>query len=515
MTIRFTAQFIFAFIALAVLELSTPLQAAASGKPQSPARVSQPSKPFLALAPCQVPGVKGEARCGTYSVYEDREAKKGRKLELKVVVLPALNPKPEPDALVYLQGGPGLAATESAAAVAQIFADARQNRDILLVDQRGTGRANGLNCDLLGNDNDPQSYLGEFLPLDAVRTCRDELSKRADLRLYTTPLAMDDLDDVRAALGYEKLNLVGSSYGTRAAQVYLARHPAHVRTVVLQGPTTTDAKLPSEYAKDAQHALDLLFQDCNADPSCHDAFPNLRAEFQTVIERLRSKPTNATVMHPRTRTPVHVEISLDAFTETVRNLLYRTETASRLPLLIHMASGNNFDTFGTFSIGYTRSLGALLSMGMWMSIVSAEDSPFVDLKQAAKIAEGTFYGDYRVRRQVQASAIWPRGKLPKDYFQPVRSDVPVLILSGELDPITPPRWAQRAARRLTNSLVVPLRYSSHAPDNLSPCSENVLEAFVAAGSVKGLNVSCFANARRPPFIISPNELLPRRNPARN
>src|ERR1043166_2668990 len=188
--------------------------------------VTQNAAKTIRLNDCDVQGVQGKAKCGTLEVYEDRAAQKGRKINLNIVVLPATTAQREPDPFFYFAGGPGSASTEDAAGIAQAFAKIREHRDLVFVDQRGTGRSNPLNCDLF-NPNDPQSYLGYFFPLDDVRKCRTELESKADLKLYVTTIAMDDIDDARAALGYDRINIFGASYGTRAALTYLKRHPQH------------------------------------------------------------------------------------------------------------------------------------------------------------------------------------------------------------------------------------------------------------------------------------------------
>ncbi|HEU4796969.1 MAG TPA: alpha/beta fold hydrolase, partial [Pyrinomonadaceae bacterium] len=205
-------------------------------------------KPSLALKPCEIRGAK-DAKCGTLEVFENRASRKGRKIPLNILVLPATGQTRGPDPLFYFVGGPGSAATEDAPGIAQILAGVRQHRDLVFVDQRGTGKSNPLNCDLF-DLADPQSFFGAFLPLEAVRKCRQQLEPKADLTLYTTNIAMDDIDDVRAALGYDQINLMGGSYGTRAALVYLRRHPKHVRAVVLHGVSPTNQFMPLNFAQD-------------------------------------------------------------------------------------------------------------------------------------------------------------------------------------------------------------------------------------------------------------------------
>ena len=227
--------------------------------------------------------MKEKVRCGTYEVFEDRAARKGRKITLKIVVVSATGPTSAPDPFVYIPGGPGSSATEDAPGVAELFAGVRARRDLVFIDQRGTGGSHPLNCNFF-DPADLQSYLGYFFPLDDVRKCRQELEPKANLRLYTTPIAMDDLDEVRAALGYERVNLFGASYGTRAALVYLKRHPNHVRTITLQGVAPTNQFMPRDFPPANERALQGILAECAADEACNKAFPALREETKAVLD---------------------------------------------------------------------------------------------------------------------------------------------------------------------------------------------------------------------------------------
>src|SRR5215469_9496595 len=250
---------------------------------------TKPGSP-LALTSCNLPGVAGPARCGTFEVFEDRAAHSGRKIKLHLVVLSATG-HAAPDAVFVFHGGPGAAATGLVPlAGSGPLGGLRKNHDLIFVDQRGTGSSNPLKCDVGDDPADLQVFFGELLPSEKVHACREKLERTADLRMYTTSIALDDLDDIRAALGYQKIDLVGISYGTIASQAYLRQHPEHVRSVLLVGVATPGIKQPLLFAKAAQHALDLLFQDCDADTACHAAYPNLKDEFQQVLARFDKGP---------------------------------------------------------------------------------------------------------------------------------------------------------------------------------------------------------------------------------
>jgi pimeloyl-ACP methyl ester carboxylesterase len=246
-------------------------------------RATATDAPSIRFERCTIEGVPGEVRCGSYEVLEDRAARNGRSIRLKIVLL-AAESKREPDPLFILAGGPGQAATGNAKFFAETFAQVRRTRDIVLVDQRGTGGSSGLECDLYGTST--QGHLGDLFPLESVRQCADQWHTRADLRFYTTEIAMADLDEVRGAMGYERINLFGTSYGARAAQVYMRQFPHRVRSVIMKGVTPITVPLTLPMARDAQHAWDLLCEDCAADPACNVAFPKLKSEFETVFARL-------------------------------------------------------------------------------------------------------------------------------------------------------------------------------------------------------------------------------------
>src|SRR6185436_11389167 len=243
----------------------------------------------ISLQPCEIsgaaPGAKEKVLCGSYEVFENRATKTGRKLTLKIVVFPATGPDKLPDPFWYMPGGPGSSATEDAPYVAAQFRKLRERRDLVFVDQRGTGGSAPLDC-VFFNASDPQSYFGYYFPLDDVRKCRTELESKADLKLYTTPIAMDDMDDVRAALGFDSVNLIGGSYGTRAVQVYLRAHEKHVRTVILHGVSPTNQSMPRDFPQHTERALNGVLDDCLADEKCRGAFPELRAEVQGVLNTL-------------------------------------------------------------------------------------------------------------------------------------------------------------------------------------------------------------------------------------
>jgi len=443
------------------------------------------------LSPCPLPGGAGEALCGTYEVFENREARSGRKIPLRIVLLPAPGPDRAPDPVFFLAGGPGQGETPEAPDLAHF---PRGRRDLVLVDTRGTGGSNPLSCRLWGDG----TRLDHLFPLDAVTACRNELEKKADLTRYTTTAAMDDLDEVRRYLGYGPVNLVGVSYGTYAAQIFLVRHPQAVRSVVLSGVVKPGDPSPLYHARNAQHALTLLARDCTAEPACHAAFPRFEEEVSAALGRLARKPVRVKVTHPETGKPVEVELTRSAAADALRWALYNPQEARAIPLLIHQAAEGDYRELARGAIQSRANLQEGLALGLLFSVTCAEDLSRIDPKEIPGATKGTFYGDDRVRDQLAVCGIWPHAPLPPGSGDLVRSNVPVLLLSGERDPVTPPADAAEVAKGFPHGLWVQIPHGSHAGGG--DCEERVVADFLARGSVQGLDVSCMKTARPVPFV---------------
>ncbi|HJP90839.1 MAG TPA: alpha/beta fold hydrolase, partial [Pyrinomonadaceae bacterium] len=478
---------------IAILVLVLLVQAASAVR-QSPSK--------LVLRDCDVQNVQGKAKCGTLEVYENRATKKGRMIGLNIVVLPATGDKREPDPIVYFAGGPGSSATEEGPGIAQAFPQLHEHRDLLLVDQRGTGGSNPLNCDLY-DPADLQSYLGYFFPLEAVRKCRTQLETKADLKLYTTAIAADDMDEVRAALGYEQLNLIGGSYGTRAALTYLKRYPKHVRTATLQGVSPTNHYMPGDFPQQTERALQGVIGECAADAACSKAFPNLKDEAKSVLAQLIKGPIEVEVQKPNSSEHAKVKLSRDLAAEAIRYMLYNPVSASRVPLMLHRAAEGNFVPLAQAALRYRMILVTTGSNGMYLSVTCAEDLPWIKPGEGERMAENTFLGDYRLRQQREACELWPRGSIERDYGEPIRSDVPVLILTGEWDPVTPPSNGATVAKTLTNSLNIVVPHGAHGQDGLEgiDCIDRLMVEFMERGTVKGLDTTCVQSIHRKGFAL--------------
>jgi pimeloyl-ACP methyl ester carboxylesterase len=433
-----------------------------------------------------------DAQCTEVRVPENRANPGRRAITLRVVVLPALAAARLSDPVVYLAGGPGQAASDLIRIAGSATA-LRQRRDLVFADQRGTGGSGDLRCPFYRPD---AARFDDFMPIARVRECRDRLQSSADLAQYTTAASVADLDAVRQALGYETMNLVGGSYGTRLGLEYLRQHGARVRTITLEGVVPPGLSIPERFGTVAQTALDGVIDECLADASCGARFPDLKHEAAAVFDRLR----NATVparLSPRGDPPRVVTLSREHVAEAVRYMLYSSREASRLPSVLHAAYAGDFSRIAQF---LSRWRGSGTFDGLYLSITCAEDLPFV-ASNAAERDDPTFLGGYRVRQQRAACAEWPRGAVPAWHREPVTSTVPALLVSGTLDPVTPPSIAEEVARTLPNSLHVRVPSGGHDLDGLRglECIDRLRAAFIERGSVADLDVSCVRRVGRSGF----------------
>jgi pimeloyl-ACP methyl ester carboxylesterase len=459
--------------------------------------------PRLVLAPCTLPDVDVamKAQCGTLTVYENRASKSGRTIGLRVVVFRATGPNRAPDPVFFIAGGPGSSIVEEAAYISLDSVGLRKQRDLVLVDQRGTGGSHPIICQFYGPPDSLQSYFGDFTPVAAVRRCRDTYAKDTDVTQYTTTIAVADLDDVRAALGADRINLVGGSYGTRASQEYMRRHPERVRSATLFGLVPPSVHMPQHFALDAQRSLDAVVAECAADTVCRAAFPQLATEVRTVFDRLARAPATVTVEHPVTKRPVTVSLTRDMVAETLRYMLYVSQSASLVPVVMHEAATGDLTWLARRSLRARWAEGKGTFDGLYVAITCAEDVPFTDAAREVAEATGTFLGDYRMRQQRAACEVWGRSPVPADFATPVRSDAAVLLVTGAYDPVTPPRNAVEVARTLPNSVTIVVPSGGHGLDGLEglACIDRLQREVIERGNIASLDTSCVAKIRRPGF----------------
>lgn len=437
----------------------------------------------------------GRAECGQLAVAENPQAPSGRQIELNIVRLPAIASSPKPDPLFLLAGGPGEAATAMLDRLPPLFRDINRQRDLVFVDQRGTGDSNPLDCKPTKSTDFTLSAQESFaLQESLLRDCLD--SYQADLRFYTTPFAMDDLNRVRQVLNYPRINLWGGSYGTRAALVYMRRHPDTVRTAVLDSVAPFGIQLPHHVLVDADNSLRRLFSVCAQQAACQQRFGDLEGKTRQLIAELDRNARLIEVEHPLTQDRVEVNVSGQLVAGLIRLGLYQRNLGPVLPLAIEAAIEDDFRPFMLLLL-MTEEIGDSMTMGMQHTILCAEDI----LRPAPVVSSENSILQLDLLGQMQQSCeFWPRGILPENYFKPVSSSTPTLLVSGELDPVTPPRWADSAAETLSNSLHIRVPGAHHIASYVG-CVDDLIVDFLDAGGSDDLDINCISEIKAlPPFV---------------
>jgi pimeloyl-ACP methyl ester carboxylesterase len=457
----------------------------------------------LVLTPCRISDADGlvsvEARCGRFAVPENPEEPQGAAVELAVAVVPAVATRAKPDPLFLLAGGPGQGAIEGYAPLLGAFAGIRRERDLVPVDQRGTGSSNRLDCDI------PDDVLatGEASPAELrelASECLEELGGRP--QFYTTSLAVRDLDAVRAALGYQQINVFGGSYGTRVAQHYARRYPERTRAVVLDAVVPPTLALVPHIAVESQRALERVFARCAADAECNERFPALADQFARIDARLRRGPVTTWFMDPVDGTASDIQVTRAHLVTMARMLTYSARTASLLPLVIHEAATNgNYAPLAAQAEMIGEDLERMIAMGMHHSVVCAEDATrFTGAVERSEL-ERSYIGPIMLDGMTAICDVWPRGPVDEDFHEPMDSAVPALLLSGEFDPATPADYGAIAAEGFRHSLHLVVPGQGHGQTR-SPCVQRLLRSFIEQATVEGLDTSCVDAIRPAPFFLS-------------
>ena len=445
-------------------------------------------KPELDLRPCTVRGTTVVGQCGRLTVPEDWNRPGARKISLYVVVLRKTGSGPEQPPLFDLQGGPGVPATDDAPLFATELKLHRVRRAVVMFDQRGTGASGPLHCPAL----EDASPLDDIYPRARVSACARELSAKEDLRQYTTEAAAHDIDAVRQALGYTRIDLMGLSYGTMLAQAYMKLYPRSVRSAALMGTVPLGEKLPLHHAANAELALRGIFRDCRADRSCNAAYPDLDRDWATLLRRLETQPIAGTGAN-------RVVLRRGPFLEAVRGTVNLVTAQRRLPGAIHQAALGDFDPFLRM---LPKSGSTPIPEGMYLS-VTCPDTLEIHSSEIKRESAGTSFGTYRIDRQLAACRLWPAAHTSEALREPLVSSIPVLLIAGDRDSTTPLSWAKRVASRLSNSRIVEIAPLTHLPVGLSNmiCMDEMMDAFYARASVSGLDTSCIASMKPPPFVV--------------
>ncbi|MFN7519782.1 MAG: alpha/beta hydrolase [Lysobacteraceae bacterium] len=446
----------------------------------------------LDFAPCNLPSTSApeavEAQCTTFRVPENPADPQGRQIDLAIAWVPA-DGEAEPDPVFLLAGGPGQSAKEAFPQVAGAFRDVLRARHVILVDQRGTGGSAPLSCkdeegnNAFGDVDDPSEQGARAF----AERCLADLSKDHDVRFYTTTEYVADLEAVRAAIGAERINLYGGSYGTRVGQQYAKAHPERVRTLVIDSVVPTDLVLGSEHAKNLEAALDAQWARCAGDAACAKAVPDAKALLAEVREAL-SAPALAAVRfrdptsgawREEVPTPGHLAVLLRFYS-------YSPLTATLLPVVLKQAHDGDYAALLAQAALLMDRVGGSMMHGMQLSVSCSEDA---DELQADPANAGTLLGDEFVTFTRAQCAVWPRGQRPADFREPLTGDLPVLAISGEFDPVTPPRYGDRAIAGLPNARHLVLKGQGHTPIGVG-CMPKLFAQFIESADAKGLDAAC-------------------------
>lgn len=454
----------------------------------------------LELRPCQLSGSQGypfvNADCGYLARPENPLETSGRSIELFVARLTATGANPGKQAFTIINGGPGASSVSLYVDLAEAFSGILGERDIVLVDQRGTGRSNALECPQLSQAT--QAYSRTAVQ-EATRSCLQTLT--ADPGFYSTTQAVADLDAVREALDYQALDIYGVSYGTRVALHYLRRHPDRVRSLIIDGVVPPGLALGVNVAENAQASLARTFDDCRNDTQCARAFGDIGGVFRQLVARLKQHPVALTVAHPVTGKRQPFELGYEHLAMTIRLLSYAPETIALIPLIIQQTSMGNYTPVASQAMRIMERLTADLAFGMHNSVVCTEDIPFVAPEQVDwQALEQTYLGADQVRALQDICELWPKSPMDDDLHQPLHTEIPVLVLSGERDPITPPAYGQRVADMLGNALHIVGNGQGHGLISRG-CLPRLAADFVKKGDWQGLDISCVSRLDKSPFFL--------------
>ena len=447
--------------------------------------------------------IEQNAQCGSFEVLENPQNPQGKKIALNVLRIPAVNPVPEKDPLFIIAGGPGQSAVVVAESIHRVFSEIRKNRDIVFVDQRGTGKSNPLDCDVEADDTKQLSEVEQkALAKEATTKCIEKHKDYAGY--YTTNYAVADLDEVRKELGYDKINIWGGSYGSRVVLEYMRRYPTHMRAGLLDGAAPVAIALPWFMEVDGLAGLQAINSQCAESPACVSHYGNIVEKAQKVSNKLLSAPQEIRISHPRTQEKITVNLTAQDFSAMLRLALYNRDVSSLLPQVISEADSGDYQLFASLSyLAKLKSEMAGISYGMHYTIACNEDYPLYKNKNARE--SNVFLNSKMVQQYSEVCAQWPSATLPSDYWDDVKSDLPVLILSGAMDPVTPPHWGDFVKKNLPNAIHVVAPGGHHIVSG-DGCISQLVAAFIEKADAKSLDAACAKNIQPLAIHIPPSAI---------
>ena len=485
--------------------------AAATRAPATPAKPQSWRLGSLTLTPCELgqpnSGLSTAAWCAPFEVPENRDDPHSRTIRLKLAVIRSSAQVASRDMLVMLAGGPGQAATESWSGVSTALQPLTAHRHVLLLDQRGTGGSNPLTCkDESAGPEGGADALDERPEKEREETqrCLKLLADKADPRYYTTTVAVQDLEDVRKALGSPTFDLVGVSYGTRMAQQYAMRHPDAVRSIVLDGVVPNELVLGEDFAQNLDSALKAQFERCSKDDACRQRFNDPYQTLYQLRDALRANPHKVSFRDPQNYQGVQRTLNEASLASVVRMFAYTPLTAALLPLSIDAAAHGDVGPLLGQAKLLSSDLSDTMNGGMQLSVICSEDA---DLLTPRPQDAHTILGTRMIDTLQNTCAVWPKGTRPADFHQPLKTGKPVLLLSGEYDPVTPPRYGEQVAANLSNARHFVLTGQGHNVMNAG-CAPQVIKHFIEDLDPRALDGKCLDRLQRTPMFIDFNGAAP-------
>ncbi len=451
--------------------------------------------PFMTI---QEDGKPKETVRGQVEVFQDNLKNKGRKIRLNVEVVPAKDQINKVEPMFIVMGGPGQAATDLISFFSDIFKAINEKSDLVFVDQRGTGKSNPLQ--LKGTYNKLADYFkDDFADKTTIQKSFDALSKENDLSCYGTLNAIIDLDKVREVMGYKKINLYGTSYGTRVSIAYINKYPNRVRTATLKGLVPYELIIPFDFAEDAQRSLDILIADCKENQNCNTAYPDLAHELETFFKT--KFPMSVAFVNPETKKIDTVWLTKEIVALNMRVLLMSPSTTKNIPFIVTQFNKGNYDPMTTVMLSIKKSYLKGVYDGMTLCVICHEDYPALT-RLTKQTKTETFLGDYWIYRVTNSCEIWNPKKREVQKTKISKQNTPVLIISGNRDGATPPKYGEEVLKLFSNGTHVVVNAGSHSFDGMRNCVENIISDFVLSGQTKDLNTNCTTAIKFPEYKVN-------------
>lgn len=445
----------------------------------------------------QEEGKPQETVRGQIEVFENNLKNKGRKIALNIEVVPAKVSDNKSEPMFIVMGGPGQAATDLVSFFSEIFKVINEKSDLVFIDQRGTGKSNPLQ--LRGAYHKLSDYFkDDFADKTIIRKSFDTLSKENDLACYGTLNAITDLDKVRQMMGYKRINLYGTSYGTRVSIAYINKYPHRVRTATLKGLVPTNLVIPFNFADDAQRSLEILITDCKENQRCNTTYPDLEHQIKSFLNTKFS--LKVAVLNPETQKKDTVELTKQVIALTMRVLLMSPSTTKNIPFIVSQFNKGNYDPLTSIMLAIKKSYLKGVYDGMTLCVICNEDYPALT-RLTKEVKTETFLGDYWIHRVTNSCEIWNPQKRETKKINISKQDTPVLIISGNRDGATPPKYGDEVMKYFTNARHIVVNSGSHSFDGMRNCIEDIISDFVTTGQNKTLKTNCVDLIKFPEYKV--------------